>query len=384
VDFFERVLSDESFRNEQFPVTRGSVYMGHASGAPFCTRVAEAIRAFVEDGSVQLPQHPGAVDRVEETRAMAATLIGARPEEIALVGPTGLGISTIANGIAWQPDDEVVGYYDDYPANVYAWTALKERGVRFVSVRPERPGAITWDHIGPLLSERTRLVALSSCHFLSGYSIDVDGIGRALRERGILFAVDAIQSAGATPVSVENVDFLAADSHKWLMGTATAGVLYVRREAQEALVPRAVGARNVESPDYVAQHAPQFLPDARRYEPGILNFLGLHALHASLTLIHEIGIDRIGERVRAIRKDLADALYPLGFRDVLDGTNGARAGILTVSHPERPAAEVYEQLLREHIVTSLRRDRAGGAYVRFSPHFYATRSDMDRVVQTLS
>ena len=80
-------------------------------------------------------------------------------------------------------------------------------------------------------------MALASCHFVSGYRLDLDAIGQALHQRNILFCVDGIQTLGAFPTTVEHVDFLAADAHKWLLGPCAAGIFYVRKEVQERLKP---------------------------------------------------------------------------------------------------------------------------------------------------
>ena len=145
-------------------------------------------------------------------------MIGADKSEIALLGPTSLGLSLFANGITWREGDEVVCYQDDYPANVYPWMALASQGVKVRQVRPEKPGRITPEVVERELSSRTRLVALASCHYLSGWRIDVDAIGALLHERGVLFSVDAIQTLGAFPFSARFVDFLSADAHKWMLG----------------------------------------------------------------------------------------------------------------------------------------------------------------------
>ena len=155
---------------------------------------------------------------------------GAARAGIALLGPTSLGLSLVANGLDWEQGDEVICYLDDYPANVYPWTQLERFGVRPVFLKPGQPGRITPELVAGAMTNRTRLVALASCHFFSGYRIDVDAIGRVAHEGGALFCLDAIQSLGAFPVSVEQVDFLSADAHKWMLGPLTAGIFVVSRE----------------------------------------------------------------------------------------------------------------------------------------------------------
>src|SRR5947208_12552009 len=158
---------------------------------------------------------------------------------------------------------------------------IRELGV----IRPK-------DVIGQV-DENTRLVALASCHFISGYRIDYQAIGKALHQKNILFCLDAIQTVGALPTTVEHVDFLAADAHKWLLGPCGAGLMYVRRSLQERLNPPVYGWHNVRCPNYVAQEQIIFRNGAQKYEAGTHNLLGLVGLVAAMELILELGVDNI-------------------------------------------------------------------------------------------
>ena len=138
---------------------------------------------------------------IEAIRRVGARLINANSDEVALLGPTSLGLNLVAHGIDWREGDEVVCYPDDYPANVYPWQALASRGVKVVPLQPENVGAITPDVVLKALTPKTRLVALASCHFLSGFRLDYEGIAEELNRRGVLFCLDAIQIAGRDPPS---------------------------------------------------------------------------------------------------------------------------------------------------------------------------------------
>src|SRR6202790_3746246 len=128
-------------------------------------------------------------------------------------------------------------FLDDYPANVYPWLNLRSRNVTVRLLQPAETGELTPDLVEKALTAPTRLVALASANFVSGYRIDLHAIGKLLREKEILFSVDAIQTLGAFPTTVEYVDFLSADAHKWMLGPCGAGIFYVRREVQEKLNP---------------------------------------------------------------------------------------------------------------------------------------------------
>ena len=384
------ILSDEAVRNHEFPVTANQAYFAHAGVSPLCRAAADAITETARRASEGNQENEHSAKTVEDARSAAATLLDASPNEIALMGPTSLGLSLVARGLTWQPGDEVVYYADDYPANVYPWAALGARGVTPVALQPEVSGVITWDVVEAALTERTRLVALASCHFLSGYRIDIDTIGKHLHERGILFCLDAIQTLGAFSLSVEHVDFLSADSHKWLLGPSGAGIFYVRESLQRELTPTLLGAWNVVSPEFVAQPEINFEAGGRRYEPGALNLTGIAGLAGALEFILELGIDNIAERLLVLRTSMLTQARSLGYRLYLEewdqnveASNASRTAIITLTHPDHDMVAVAAKLGAAGIAISLRQNRTGDTMIRFSPHCYNTEAEISRALECL-
>jgi selenocysteine lyase/cysteine desulfurase len=197
------LFADEPTRRREFPVVEKGIFLAHAGVTILPRRAAAAMQAHAEASCTHHQEFGDVLRDVAQTRASCAKLIGAEADEIALLGPTSLGLSLFANGLDWESGDELVYYADDYPANVYPWMALAKRDVVPKPLRSDAPGAITVEMVEAAITPRTRLVALASCHFLSGRRIDVDGIGKMLRERGVLFSLDAIQTLGAAPLRVE-------------------------------------------------------------------------------------------------------------------------------------------------------------------------------------
>lgn len=390
MSLLEDIINNESTRRAHFPVSAERIYMSHA-GVSILPKVAgDALRDFATTAELNNQESPGVVEIVKESRSMGAELIGSQALEIALLGPTSLGLNLVANGLDWQAGDEVISYADDYPANVYPWVQLQSRGVKHAPLQPELPGVITWDLVEASITPKTRLVALASCHFLSGYRIDIDTIGRNLRERGILFCLDAIQTVGAFPTSVEHVDFLSADSHKWMLGPAAAGIFYVRKSLQKELNPTLLGAWNVMSPDFVAQEEMKFYVGGRRYEPGMLNLPGIVGMHASMKLILELGVDAIAARLLELRQVILDRLRPLGYTLYLEELDLAtppdaawKTSIVTMTHPTKDLGALYEMLQENGVVVSYRKNRAGTKFIRLSPHFYNTLEEIDRVAELM-
>ncbi len=379
------LTAEERARREAFPVCEGSIFLAHAAVTALPRAVGEAMADYALASCRQQQEFSAVLRDIRTTRQLAARLIGARWEEIALLGPTSLGLSLFANGIDWRAGDELVCYADDYPANVYPWLELERRGVVVRRLRADSPGAVTPELVKSALSERTRLVALASCHFFSGYRLDVEAIGALLSGRGILFALDAIQTLGAFPLDVvsAHVDLLSADAHKWLLGPMAMGIVYVAERHFETVRPTLLGAWNVQCPKFLAQETVEFVPTAQRYEPGVLNTSGVYGMKAALELLLEQGVDRIAARLLALKAVLLGQLVPLGF-EVLGPAVGPNAsGITTVWHPQRAASVLFQALEAGGVVASLRHDRSGREYLRFSPHFYNTEAELFRVAEVL-
>jgi len=378
------VLGNEELRRQEFPVARERVFLAHAADCPLAGRVAEAISKYAlqsATGDQEKFVYPGMLN---QGRLRASRLLNCKPEEVAFVGPTSLALSLIASGLKFRRSDNVLIYFDDYPSNVYPWMALADQGVEVRLLNTRGLGVIRPKDVLGQVDENTRLVALASCHFISGYRLDYQSIGKGLRERGVLFCLDAIQTLGAFPTTVEHVDFLAADAHKWLLGPCSAGLLYVRQAVQERLTPPIYGWNNVRCPDYVAQEQIVFRTTAQKYEAGTHNLLGMVGLVAALDLIAEVGVQNIANELLRKRAWLVPALVARGYA-VLEANSPQEnaSGIISFQKPGQDLPALHQKLLDANIVTSLRTDRARQKYIRLSPHFYNTDAELQRLVELL-
>lgn len=378
------VLKDETLRQQEFPVTKEKAFLAHAAVCALPRCVATAMQDYTTrctqgDQESVLPD-----GLLHHTRKLAAELINAKPEEIALVGPTSLGLSLIANGLNFRKHDNVLVYFDDYPSNVYPWMTLADRGVevRFLNIRDLGKLRVT-DIMGQV-DEQTRMVAIASCHFLTGWRVELETIGRQLRSKNILFCVDGIQTLGAFPTNVEHIDFLAADAHKWLLGPCSAGILYVRKELQDRLMPTVYGWHNVRNPNFVAQEEIVFRADAQRYEAGTNNLIGLAGLHAALKLLQAVGVENIGRELLRKRSCLTPRLQEKGYTVLYaDAPPQNSSGIVTFHKPGTDLAALHQKLLENSVQISLRTDRKGQQYLRVSPHFYNTDEELERLLRLL-
>lgn len=366
----------ESYRAE-FPVLEQQLYFNHAGVAPTSLRVAAAVREWMDD----VVQHGVKRERqwearTEHTRKLAAQLIGAASDEIAFVRNTSHGLGLVAEGLDWRPGDEVaVATSLEYPSNVYPWLHLKDRGVAVREIAAT-DGGVTAEAVAAALTPRTRMVAVSSVQYASGYQTDLEAVGAVCERAGVLLCVDGIQSVGCLPVDVKRckVHFLSADSHKWMLGISGVGFLYVAREVLPRIRPVLVGWRSTTDAWNFNRAHFELRSDAPKLEEGTPSYTGIYALSAALELLLEVGTERIASRIRELLTQLDGELKALGWDTGPSPEH--RAGILTFLPGEGDPRAMYGWLSERNVSLSLRRGR-----LRISPHFYNQPEELERLVR---
>jgi selenocysteine lyase/cysteine desulfurase len=149
----------------------------------------------------------------------------------------------------------------------------------------------------------------------------------------------------------------------------------------EVCRPTLLGAWNVESPDFIAQEEIRFVPTAQRYEPGVLNVPGIYGMKAALELIGRHGRSRVSERILELRDFLQSELTELGWEFISPSVEEPWRGGMVTGRPREAAPEaVFAALEKSGVVASLRASRDGRKWLRFSPHFYNTFEELERVV----
>ena len=361
---------------DQFPVTERLIYLNHAAVAPLPRPTAEAMQALAQDaldyGSLHYDKW---LDTYEKLRVAAARLIGADRSEIALVKNTSEGIATVAMGLKWHPGDRVVAFREEFPSNYYPWLRLEEHraSVDWLSVTDPL-------EVIDRACQGAKLLAISFVQYLSGLRADINAIGEICRRHGCFFLVDAIQGLGAFPLNVQtaHIDALAADGHKWMLGPEGCGILYVRKSRQDSIFPMEFGWTNVAGYHDYSSRDLTLRPDAGRYECGTLNTIGCYGLRASLEFLLEVGIERIAPAVQALTDQLAEGAIRKGYQLLGDRTPENAAGIIAVHKPDMDSRQVVHELKERGIIAAPRQ-----GWVRFSPHFYISPEDIERVVEAL-
>jgi selenocysteine lyase/cysteine desulfurase len=360
----------------QFPVRENLLYLNHAAVSPLPQVCADAMKGLADDalhfGSLNYREW---LDVYAGLRLAAARLMNAAPSEIALVKNTSEGIATIAMGIDWKSGDRMVGFVEEFPANLYPWRRLEAKGIN-----------VTWLSLNdPLerIEEATRgarLLAISFVNFLSGYRAPLQAIGEICRRNRCLYLVDAIQGLGAFPLDVQacHIDALAADGHKWMMGPEGCGILYVRHEVQDRIEPVEFGWTNVASYADYSSRDMRLWGDARRYECGTLNTIGCFGLKASIEFLLEVGPGQIGPVVQHLGDLIATGVQRKGYEVLGTRTPETGAGIVSFRRSDTNPAEVVAGLRGRGIIAA---PRAG--WIRTAPHFYIDPEEIERLIDAL-
>ncbi len=316
---------------------------------------------------------------VDTTRKLAARLLNAPREEIALIHSTTEGINLVAEGAPWRAGDNIVTLSSEFPSNLYPWMNLKDRGmeVRQVAATDERADL---DNIAAACDARTRIVSVSWVGYATGWRNDLAAIADIAHRHGAKLFVDAIQGLGVFPLDVAEipVDFLAADGHKWLLGPEGAGIFYVRHEHLEWLRPLGVGWNSVVQAGDFADTALNFKPNAGRYEGGTYNMVGIAAFAAALEMLGEYETQAISTRILEVTDVLIEELERIGANIASALEPAHRSGILAFTLPKGDPQLIKQKLLEQGVVINCRHGR-----LRLSPHVYTNADDIEKLIAAL-
>jgi selenocysteine lyase/cysteine desulfurase len=376
-----------------FPVAELWVYFNHAAVAPVARQVEEAVAGYLRESRTQgSAGFAGWLERRETARSAAATLLGARSSEVAFTTSTSQGLLTVAEGLRLSPGDEIVTLQDDFPANRIPWWRQVRRGARIVEV-PRRDGRVSAGDVLARLSPRTRLVAVSWVAYDHGQRLDLRALGAGIAARNeqaaregrgaarTLFCVDAIQGLGVFPMQARawGLDFLAADSHKWLLGLEGLGLFWCREEALAELDPPLISWWSMARPFAPWTPDAPWQPDARRFEFACLPTACLYGVEAALRMLLAAGAPALSSRVLELTARLARGLEAHDWQLLTPmGSEAERSGIVTARPPGLAPELAVERLLAAHVQVT---PRGGG--VRFSPHAWNTADEVDRALEAL-
>ena len=328
---------------------------------------------------------------LEHTYDAIADLIGAHPDEVALVENATRGWDMAFYALPFGAGDRILTSVAEYASNAIAFLQVARRTGAVVEVVPDdETGQLSVDALEEMVDERTRLIAITHVPTHSGLVNPAAEVGRIAREAGIPYLLDACQSVGQLPVDVDEIgcDFLSATGRKFLRAPRGTGFLYVRLERIEQLEPPFL---DLFAAEWVTADRYEVRPDARRFESWESSVACRLGLAAAVDHLLALGIEEVSDRIVALGAELRERLREVPGVEVHD--RGARlCGIVTFSLEGRAATDVAAALRAAGVNVSVSSpgsaryafDQTGlGDVVRASVHCYNTDDELDRAVAAL-
>lgn len=374
------------------PICRRWAYFDHAAVGPIPQKAADALSTFAQQASLDGDYHwPSWSATASETRKLAAILLHASQEEIALVSNTTLGIHTIALAYPFKPSDSVVILKNEFPSNQLPWLNLRAAGVEVRIVEPNPDGSICIDRVLDAIDSTTRLVAISWVGYATGFRIDLASLVEQIHRRGAEVFLDAIQGLGVFPLNVTDVpvDYLAADGHKWLLGPEGAGILYIQKNHLNKLGPALCGWNSLQASHEFRMQGKGLKDSAARYEGGSLNHVGIAALKESLSLLLKQGChdpasgfaERILHLTNYARERLktAGASFPWFTPIAPEKLSSHASGILSFDFQDQNPQLLRKALIDARIILSVRHES-----LRIAIHAYNNEDEIDHLIDSIA
>lgn len=369
----------EEWRQE-FPGLQKSTYLNTVSLGQLSQRSRAAVNQFLD-----LWAELGAsawysiwLKEVEGLRREFARLIGAAPEEAAILPNISSALAAVSSSLDFTRRNRVVACALDFPTIPHHFLAKERLGVETSLVASPDQVGVPLEAFEAAIDERTALVATCRVYFTSGYIQDVQALAELAHRRGALCLIDDYQGAGQVPIDVRRagLDFLVTGGLKWLIGGPGVAYLYVRRELIPELHPTVAGwfGHNRQF-DFDPFHL-EFRPDARRFEAGTPAVAAVYAAKAGLEIINAIGPENLRQRSHQLNQDLVSRLRARGYRLRIPANPEQQASITIVESAD-PLGVTHALADRRIIV-----DKRPGA-VRISPYFYNTFEENELVVAAL-
>lgn len=363
---------------KQFAVPENLVMVNAANLCPGTyavnERVIEFTKALAKDVSFQYRS------RFEELRKKSieklSAFVGADREEIGITRNTSESNCIVVQGLDFRAGDEIIIWDQNHPSNEAVWLSRAKRfgfTVKKVSV-PVSPdsSASLLDPFAKAITSRTKLIAFSHISNLSGIALPAKEICQLAKSRGILTLVDGAQALGMMDLNLHDMGctFYTASTHKWLMGPFENGLLYVNKEYIHKLWPNIIGGGWKEAK----------IVDENICVLGQRNETSTAAIPETLDFHNAMGKTVIQERVinlNAYLKEQIKLKLPQA-RFVTPLSPELSAGIVIINLPGKDPRDIFQKLYEEYGIACA---PSGG--IRFSPHIYNTKKDLDKIVGAL-
>jgi selenocysteine lyase/cysteine desulfurase len=370
-------VTDWSKVRAEFPALARWTFLNTATFGQLPRRSTDAVaRHFLRRDEFACNDFIQWFDDADGVRDLLARYVCCRSSDIAFIQNASQALSLLMGGIDWKPGDEVVTLDYEFPNHYYYSSYLGRQAVKFIEA--------SYDRFYEVISPATRLVTISTVSYTTGFRAPLEELSSYLRARNILLYIDGTQSLGALRIDLERVrpSMFAVHGYKWMLSPTGAGFMYVAPGVRLWLQPNVIGWRSHHgwrSHENLHHGVPEFKPDAERYEGGMLPFPLLYAMAASVSMMMEIGPERIEQRVHALADQTRDVLRRAGARLLYDEKPHYDSPIIAARFDRADPSALARSLYDRRVVVAARH-----GYLRVSPHFYNDETDLDRFADALA
>jgi selenocysteine lyase/cysteine desulfurase len=364
----------EDFR-KRFPVLTDNIYLNSCSQGALSQDVEQGMLEYLSSWHKHGSPWDLWVEQYESGRRLFAELIGAEPEEVALVASASAGVNALASALSFKQRNKVVIGEFDFPTMGHIWLAQRPRGadVSFVEAEKNRIRVEAYD---ALVDRNTLIVPLTHVCFMNGFRSPVAEITRIAHDRGALLLLDDYQDSGTRPINVKTmeVDVYVTGTLKYLLGPPGLAFMYVRKSIAESLVPTVTGWFGQRNPFAFDVRLLDPAPGARRFESGTPPIPTIYGAIAGVKLLQQFGLQNVADQVRILTTTLISGASELGIqiKTPLDSV-----GPLVVLQ-SKDAEALVRLFARDGVICSSRHDG-----LRISFHAYNTIDDVNFVLRLL-
>lgn len=378
-------MTDFASYRDEFPIVAERTYLISASLGPLSVRsralAQEHLDLWERLGPEELWFEHG-FPRLDQCRRQFAALIGADPDEIAVVPSVSAGLSSLATCLDFSERSKVVLTDMDFPTNHYVWRAQQRRGAKLDVIGSPDGIRVEATDVVERIDDQTAIVNTNRVLFESSWIMDLAPIVEAAHERGAYVVTDDFHGTGIVPLDVHalRIDFLLSGALKWLCGGQGIAFLYCRRDLIEQMEPVIVGWFGTQNPFDFDRSSLRLRDDARRFETGTFALPQAWTASGGMAIILEVGVDAVRARNQELTREIIERADGLGLEVLSPRDDAKRGGLVRVRIPggRAQAERLLHALFEKNVVL----DQRGDA-LRISPHFFNDETDIERCFSEL-
>ena len=355
----------------EFPALQNWTYLNTATFGQLPRRATQAVaNHFAHRDELACGDFLEWFDDADRLRSKIGRLIQCQADDIAFIPNAATGLGILLAGLDWRAGDRILTLEHEFPNNLYAPGLLAHHGVELAEC--------SWERFYESVDEQTRLVALSTANYNTGFTPPLEEISAFLHKRGVLLFVDGTQSMGALRFDAGRIqpDMLAVHGYKWLISPTGAGFLYVRPDLRARLRPNVLGWRSHydwRNVDNLHHGVPELSSAAEKYEGGWVSSPLLYAMEASIDLLLEVGPEVIEQRVMDLAAKTREQLREAGSMVAKQDSP-----IVAAKFENRDVSAMARALKEKRVLVAARRGN-----LRVSPHFYNDETDLSKLAEAL-